>query len=116
MKLTNDRSALDAALNDARIVLLIVFGDPNPAASAIHTEAETITSDTRKVFWISDVSLLTPTQRAQWYRADDHFTTLSSPEQNSDRRVSQETLASLRLPTGEPSARKIETAFEEAEL
>lgn len=116
MKILKDRLEFDEAKKDCRYVFLLLFKETQPAAGMIHDKAAAIIADKfNKPVWFTDVDVLSPSEKAEWFKADDEFTLLSASEDGKGWEVKkQDKLISLCLSSGAPSAQKIRDIFSEA--
>ncbi len=112
MKIMNDRTELNAALNDAANVFMLLFGQAGSKAEQICAMAETsVTEGWRQTVLIQDTTVLTPEEKTQWFSGPDTYTTVSKSRATVDKGP----LTNLCFASGNPEPRKIKNAFDKAD-
>jgi hypothetical protein len=107
--LTSSRGALDEVLADPDLTVLILQGDPQSRAAAVHALAEEVFASNqtwRRTVLITDPSLLTTEERG-WIPDEASYAVLA----RRTRDVLQGGIEKLLRRDGAPSVRGIRRAF-----
>lgn len=111
MIIKDDRTELDNAIKDIKITLLLLFGTNTTAENIHKTASDSISEPWRKTFLIENISILSEKEKAEWYKDDYSFTTLSK-----NKIVVEKNNIDLLCNSGNPSIRKIKSIFAKADL
>jgi len=108
MKITTDRTQLNAALQDTDRTILILFGSDGSKSAEVYSSAcKAITEPFRNVFLVQNPGLLTAQEQTDWYSGDESYVALS----RSQAVVEKGAIAQLCFASGKPEARKIRRVF-----
>lgn len=108
MKITTDRTQLDAALQDTNCTILILFGSDGGKSAEVYASAcRAITEPFRKVFLIQNPGILAAQEQTDWYSGDESYVGLSK----SKAVVRNGKIAQLCFASGNPEPRKIRNIF-----
>ena len=108
MKITTDRTQLNAALQDTDCTILILFGsDGRKSAEAYASACRAVTEPFRKVFLVQDPGLLTAQEQTDWYSGDESYVALSKGKAI----VKNGKIAQLCFASGNPEPRRIRNIF-----
>lgn len=113
-EILDDRSELDEALEDPDLTLLVLSGDEETQAGAVHAKAEAIEEPWCRTFWIRDLALLAEAELADWFDAPGRYAVLCARRKGAkwEHWISvQGPLEDLMTRKGKPSALKIQDAF-----
>ncbi len=112
-EIDQDRAELDQALADQDNTLLILTGDEQSNAQAIHDKAEGMNLfPWRRVFILREVSVLSSTERELWGDSDERFASWSCSARSVGRKGPA---ADLLRRNGAPSILRIRGSFAAAE-
>ena len=106
----DDRTRMDAVLNDVTKSVLLLLGDLESDAKAIHDRAvETVSETWRRTFLITNRAVLTMDERHQWFLdAAERYAVVGGAERVvADRGTSKD----LQTSKGHASAIEIRRAF-----
>lgn len=108
MKITTDRTQLDATLRDTDCTILILFGADGSKSAVVYDSAtKAITETFRKVLLVQNPAVLIPQEQADWYSGDNSYVTLSK----SRVVVKKGEISQLCFASGNPEPRKIRNTF-----
>lgn len=109
VRLTTDRTELDAALGNDRFTLLIVAGDSADANAIEALAEEKVTQPWRFVFLVTDLALLTAAETSAWVDDVDQYCVLGG---DAPKAVAEfDTIDALQRTDGRPSILRIRRAF-----
>lgn len=108
MKITTDRTQLDAALHDTDCTILILFGSDGSKSAEVYASAcKAITETIRKVFIVQNPGVLAAQEQADWYSGDESYVALARNRVPAKKGATAE----LCFPSGKPNPRKIINIF-----
>jgi len=108
-----DRSKLDAALEEDGVTLLLISDDPDPVAELVHDKAEDVAKEWQRAFLVKDLAVLKPKERETWFEEEGHFAVVGGKKKVVALRGP---ISNLMLPSGKPSGVEIRWAFNQGDL
>lgn len=118
MIIATDRSEFNKALAVKKYDFLLLFGKNNALAKSIHDEAVLCAEEWNNPVLFEDLTVLTPEEKAAWYKDDATYSTLSRLKKRGteSKRIVVEQLPLTNLcEAGIPAAQKIQGAFGRAD-
>jgi hypothetical protein len=108
-----DRKKLDVALGEDGATLLLISDDPDPVAELVHEKAEAVAKDWHRVLLITDLAVLKPKERQQWFSEEGHYVVVGGRHTVVAVRGP---ISDLMLPSGKPSGVEIRWALNQGDL
>ena len=117
MIITTDRKEFDEVLKVPDNTFLVIFGEAVIAQEIYEKASDSSkTEEWNIAVKIENLKMLTPEEKAAWYKDNTHCALLAKPDADGQRIiVEQVAFADLHTPKGLVSMRKINAAFGRAD-
>lgn len=114
-----NRKKLNEALEDKALTLLLISDDIGTQAEQVHDAADELLKSGQEVFLITDLDVLTPTEKKHWFEEGGHYVVVGGRNRVVAIRGMLTDLFLSAVPpatTGEPSPIEIRAVLARGDL